>query len=118
MSTSPNRRGAALVVALVLIAFIGIVASTTLPQILRDRQEARMELVRQQAQRLSDDALHKAEAKRQTDSGFSGETITLGPDQQPFLGTFQVTTNYRNDRFETKIEYRNEKGKTLYSTGK
>ena len=103
-------------VAIVLLAFIGIVASTTLSQILRDRKEARMELVRRQARQLLDDALRQSEAQRQSDSEFSGETLTLGPDQQPFHGTFQVTTQFQDDHFSATIEYRNERRKMLYFT--
>ena len=101
-------------VTLVLLTFIGIVASAALPQMLRDRQEARMGLVREQAERLLDDMLRKAEAQRKTDSDFSGETIILGPDRQPFPDTFHVTTKYQGDGFTAEVEYRNSKGKTLY----
>ena len=112
--TCQTRRGAALLVAIVLLAVLGLVAATTLPQLLRDRQESRMSLVREQAERLRDDALRKSEVQRESDSEFSGETLELGPDQQPFPGTFQVTTTFQNDRFVAEVEYRNNKGKTLY----
>ena len=113
--TIPNRRGAVLIVALVLLAVLGIVAGTALPQILRDRQENRKALVRIQSQQLLDDALRSAEAKRQFDSEFSGEELTLDSEHQPFSGTFQITTNYQDDRFNAKVEYRDEKGKILYT---
>jgi type II secretory pathway pseudopilin PulG len=109
------RRGAALIITLVLLTLIGVVASMTLPQILRDRQEARMELLRTQSRQLLDDALRNAEAKRQSDSEFSGETFTLGPDHQPFPGTFLITTKYQDDRFNAEVEYRHEKGTILYT---
>ena len=109
----PNRRGAALIIVLVLLAFIGVIASLTLPQILRDRQTVRMELVRQQVQYLLDDAFRRAEAQRQSDSEFSGGTFVLGSDHQPFDGTFQVATNYQDDRLNVEVEYRNGKGKVL-----
>ena len=110
---NPNRCGAALIIVLVLLAFIGVIASVTLPQILRNRQEARTELARQQAQWLLDDALRAAEAKRQADSEFSGDTMLFGPDHQPFPGTFQVMTQYQDDRFGAQVEYHDEKGRTL-----
>ena len=112
--TQPPRRGAALIIALVLLVVIVAVASVTLPQILRDRQELRLELVRGQAQWLLDDALRHADAKRRIDSEFSGETMTLGPDHQPFDGIFLVTTQYKDERFHAEVEYRDRKGKTLY----
>ena len=102
---SSNRRGAALMVALVLIAFIGVVASTTLARILRDRQEVRMDLVRQQARRLLDDAIRSAETQRTSDSEFSGETLVLGADRQPVVGTFQVITKYQGGRFNAEVKY-------------
>jgi len=110
----PPRRGAALIIALVLLVVIGAVTSVTLPQILRDRQAARMELVRGQAQWLLDDALRLAEAKRLFDSEFSGETMTLGPGNQPFDGVFLVTTKYKDGRFHAEVEYSGGKGKTHY----
>jgi len=115
----PPRRGAALLIALVLLAFIGAIASITLPQLLRDRQDIRMELVRQQTQWLLDDALRRAEAKRRSDSEFSGDTVSLGSGSlgsghQPFEGSFQVTTTYNNDRFHAEVEYSDSKGKTRH----
>jgi len=110
-----TRRGAALVVALVLLAFLGIIASVALPQILRDRQEGRMELVREQTERLLDDVLRKSEAQRKSDPEFSGEILTLGPDCQPFPGTFLVTTKYQDGAFAAEVEYRNNKEKLLYT---
>jgi len=99
------RRGAALIIAMVLLAVVGIVAATALTQILRNRQQTRTDLIRQQADLLIEDALRNAEGRRAADSEFSGETITLGPDQQPFHGTFRITTRYQDDRFVAEIEY-------------
>ena len=107
------RRGAALIVAIALLAVLGIIAGMTLPQIYRDRQEARQELLRIQSQQLLDDALRIAEAKREVDAEFSGETLTLTSDQQPFPGTFRVTTRYANDAFGGEVEYRDENGRVL-----
>jgi type II secretory pathway component PulK len=109
-----NRRGAALIVALVLLTVLGIVTGTVLPRILQDRQEARKDLVRTQSRQLLDDAIRSAESKRQSDSSFSGETLTLDSDSQPFGGTFQVTTRLEADTFVAEIEYRSEAGKVIY----
>ena len=111
----PHRRGAALVIALVLLAIIAVIASTALTQIIRNRQETQRNLVRQQADLLLHDALRNAKVQREADSEFSGETITLGPEQQPFGGTYRVTTQYQNDRFTADVEYRNEKGTLMYN---
>jgi type II secretory pathway pseudopilin PulG len=113
-----KRRGAALIIALVLLAFLGIVTGTVLTQIIRDRQEARTELIRIQSQQLLRDALRIAEAKRQSDPVFSGETWTLGPDCQPFPGTFQVATRLENNALVVEVEYRNAQEKLLYTTKK
>ena len=112
-----NRRGAALIIALVLIAVIGVITSTVLAQMLRDRREARLELIRQQAALLCHDALRRAKVQRESDTGFSGETITLGSDHQPFPGTFRITTQYQNvaDHFSVEVEYRNEKDKIMFT---
>jgi len=106
---SSNRCGAALIVALVLLALLGIVAGIVLPQILRARHEAQWDLVRAQSRLLFDDALRGAEARRSVDPEFSGETLTLGPDQQPFSGTFLVMTRLENDAFFVEVEYREGK---------
>jgi len=111
-----KRRGAALIVALVLIAFLGIVAGTLLPQILRDRQESRQDLLRVQSQQLLEDALHRAEEKRKSEPAFSGETLTLGPDRQPYPGTFQISIRLDDDSFVAHVEYHNAKGKMVYTT--
>lgn len=115
MSYNPqSRRGAALLVVIVLLACLAMVAGTVLPQILRERYETRMELVRVQSRQLHDDSLYAAEAKRIVDPGFSGGTLTLGPDIQPFPGTFQVTTEFVDDVFTADVEYRDKNGKTIY----
>jgi len=113
-----NRRGAALIIAMVLLACLAIVAGVVLPQMLRDRQETRLELVRVQSRQLLDDALRSAEAKRNSDPNFAGAILSLGPDQQPFDGTFLVTTKYQDDRFNAEVEYRNEKGEVIYAVNK
>ena len=111
-----NRSGAALIIALVLLAVIGVIASTVLAQMLRDRQETRLDLICRQADLLLDDALRIAERQREADSEFTGKTITIGSDQQPFPGTFRITTQYQSeiDRFAVEVEYSNEKGKLIH----
>ena len=112
MHTQPShthqRRGAALIIAVVLLAILGIVAGIVVPQIVRDRQNARLDLLRTQAQQLLDDALRNAEGKRESNPEFAGETLTLGPDVQPFPGTFRITTRLENDAFSAEVEYHDE----------
>jgi type II secretory pathway component PulJ len=108
-----HRRGAALMIALVLLACLTIVAGTMLPQILRSRHESRQELLREQSRQLLEDALRIAEAKRQGDPDFSGMVWTLGPDEQPFPGTFLVTTRLEGNTFAVEVEFRNDDGKTI-----
>ena len=115
---TPNRRGAALIIALVLMACLAIVAGVVLPQMFRDQQESRKELIRTQSRQLLDDALRNAEAKRSIDSEFSGEALTLGPDSQPFSGTFQVTTRFANDAFAGEVEYRDREGKIIFTVNR
>ena len=115
---TPNRRGAALIIVLVLMACLAIVAGVALPQMFRDQQESRMELIRTQSRQLLDDALRIAEAKRSVDSEFSGEVLTLGPDSQPFSGTFQVTTRLENDAFAGEVEYRDREGKIVFTVNR
>jgi len=115
---TPNRRGAALIIVLVLMACLAIVAGVALPQMFRDQQESRMELIRTQSRQLLDDALRNAEAKRNVDSEFSGEALTLGPDSQPFSGTFQVTTRLENDAFVGEVEYRDREGKIVFTVNR
>ena len=110
---SPKRCGAALMIVIVLLAFLGIISGMALPQILRDRQESQRDLVQVQSRQLSDDAIRSAEAKREADPEFSGETLTLGPDSQPYLGTFQVTSRLDDNAFVAEVEYRDENGRIV-----
>ena len=110
----PTRHGAALIIAIVLLACLAIVTGMVLPQILRDRQESRLDLVRIQARQLLDDAFRNAETAREADPEFLGAALTLGPDIQPFPGTFLVTTQFANDVLTAEVQYRNVKGELLY----
>ena len=112
--TTPNRLGAALIIVIVLLACLAIVAGAVLPQILRERHESRQDLIRVQSRQLLDDALRNAEMKRSADPEFAGEMRTLGKDQQPFPGVFQVTTKFVNDAFAGEVEYRNKEGKIIF----
>ena len=109
-----NRRGAALIIVIGLLACLAIVSGAVLPQILRDRYETRQELVRIQSRQLLGDALRYAEAKRIADPDFAGATLTLGPDSQPFPGTFQVTTKFVDEAFIAEVEYLDEHGKKVF----
>ena len=113
-----SRRGAALIVAIVLLAVLGVVAGIALPQIIRDRHEARMDLLRIQSRQLLHDAFRIAETKREADPEFSGETMTIAPGLHSFPGTFHVTTRYENDAFVGVVEYRDENGKLLHTFNK
>ena len=110
-----QRSGAALIIVLVLLACLTMVAGAVLPQMLRDRYVARQELVRIQSRQLLDDALGNAKAKRQANPEFAGTEFSLGPDQQPFSGTFYVTTKFENDVFTATVEYHNKDGKIVYA---
>ena len=114
----PNRRGAALLVAIVLLTLLAIVAGTMLPQMLRNQQENRLDLLRTQSRQLLDDTLRNAESKRQAEPEFSGETLVLGPDRQPFPGTFQITTRYEENTFAAEVEYRTENRKLLHTANR
>ena len=107
------RRGAALIIAIVLLSILGIVAGIMLPQILRARQESQLDLLRIQARQLLDDALRNAGVKRAEDPDFSGETLTFGPDCQPFFGTFQVIIWLEDDVFVAEVEFHDEQDRRL-----
>ena len=114
-TSSENRSGAALIIVLVLLACLAVVAGAVLPQMLRDRHVARQELIRVQTRQLFDDALRNAEAKRNTDPEFAGTEFSLGPDQQPFSGTFYVMTKFENGAFTAEVEYRDKDGQIIYA---
>jgi hypothetical protein len=74
---------------------------------LRDRREAHRDLIRQQAELLMNDARHSA-------AGNSAEdTVTLGPEQQPFNGTFRITTQRQDSDTAIEVEYSDEQGKVI-----
>ena len=114
LKSQPARRGAALIMTIVLLTCLAVVAGVVLPQILRDRREARMELLRIQSRQLLDDVFRNTEAKRHAEPEFAGSTLTLGPDRQPFPGTFEVTTRVENESLTAEVEYQNEQGTTIY----
>ena len=108
-------RGAALIIVLVLLSILGIVAGAALPQIIRNRQAIRMDLLRTQSHQLFADAIRCAEAKRESEPTFSGETFVVGSDIQPFPGSFHVATRLENDAFVAEVEYRNTSRTTIYN---
>ena len=72
-----NRRGAALIIALVLLLLVSAISASLIQGFYTDRRERDRSLIRTQAELLRQD--------------FAGETLTLPHVSDSFPGTFQLT---------------------------
>ena len=95
-----NRRGAALVIALVLLLLVSAISATLIRGFYTDRRERDQSLIRVQAELL-----------RQDFSACAMSALTVRTDS--FDGKFQLTTN-END---VTVEYYDETDKLIYTSG-
>ena len=86
-----QRRGAALIIAMVLILIIGVLAATTISGIYRDRFAFRQEMVKLQTERLIDDAVLQAAKKLAIQPDYAGETVLLSDLPLPLQGTLELS---------------------------
>jgi hypothetical protein len=109
-----RQRGAALLICLVLLVFLGTLSGTEFKTVLADRREARTELIRQQVRMLQQDGLRRAELRRQIEPEFSGETIELKGKSG---GVFRLKTVYNAEKktFGVEAVFQSETGKTVYA---
>jgi type II secretory pathway component PulK len=75
-----NRRGSALLIALVCLIVITIVSGTLLRQGIQARGQLRAEERRLQARWLAESGLERAAARLADDAGYTGETWTISAD--------------------------------------
>ncbi|GHT40216.1 hypothetical protein FACS189443_0240 [Planctomycetales bacterium] len=111
-----KQRGAALLICLVLIVFLGTLSGIVIKTVLDDRREARTELIQQQARILQRDGLRRAEVRQQTEPDFSGETIELNAATNS-PGLFRLTTVYNGETktFGIEVVFQNKAGKTVFA---
>jgi Tfp pilus assembly protein PilX len=110
-----RQRGAALIICLVLLVFLGTLSSVVIKTVLDDRREARTELFRQQVRILQQDGLRRAEIRRQTEPDFAGETIELKAADNP--GVFRLKSIYNEETktFGVETVFQDKAGKTVFA---
>jgi Tfp pilus assembly protein PilX len=108
-----NRRGAALVIALVLMLLVTAVSATLIRGFYTDRRERDQSQIRTQAELLRQDFSERTNILRAASSDFSGETQTLTNLSGFFDGTFQLTSSENG----VIVEYYDSANKLIY-TGK
>ena len=96
-SRSPNRRGAALVIALVLMLLVSAISATLIRGFYIDRRDRDQSLIRVQAELL-----------RQDFAACAMPSLTVRTDS--FDGKFQLTANENG----VAVEYYNETDELIY----
>lgn len=112
----PARRGAALIISLVLLALLGAFSTTILKGMLLDRRVSKTELLKIQAETLLDDSLDRARLRREIDPAFTGETIVLASPALQDGGVFHGTTRFDSEKnlFVVDGVFRDRSGKDVY----
>lgn len=110
-----QRRGAAIIICLVLIVFLATLSGIVIKTVLDDRREARTESIRQQVQFLLQDGLHRSEMLRKAQSGFSGETVEIPSEHPAIPGSYVLTSVYDEDRntFRVDVRFQDRAGNTI-----
>jgi hypothetical protein len=104
------RRGAAAMIALVLIAVLGVITAVMLKDFHRNQMSRRKVEVRSQAGQLLADFKERTLTRLQADPAASEERIEIPPFSPRFEGTFILTFGSEG----IQVQYINDLGKTLY----
>lgn len=110
-----RRRGAALMICLVLIVFFATLSGIVIKTVLDDRREARTESIRQQVRFLLQDGLHRAETLRDADPDFSGDAVEIPSEHPAIPGVYTLTSVYDGDRkaFRIDVKFQDRVGSTI-----
>ncbi len=110
-----QRRGAAVIICLVLIVFLATLSGVVIKTVLDDRREARTESIRRQVQLLLQDGLARAEMLRNASPAFSGDTIEIPSEPPAMAGLYVLTNVYDEDRkaFRIDVRFRDQAGNTI-----
>jgi len=114
-----NRRGAALVIALVLMLLVTAISATLIRGFYTDRRERDQSQIRTQAELLRSDFADRTNLLHAASPDFTGETLTV-TNPNIFNGMFQLTssiTKTPEDTVDTAIsvECYDAAGKLVYT---
>ena len=110
-----TRKGAALIIALVLIAVIGTISAILLKNLLEDRLQQRRVEIRAQSKLLLADGVKRTETKLQENADFPGEQIAITPFSSRWNGTYYLTSRKENDQMIVALECRDESDRIFYT---
>ena len=105
-----RKRGAAAMIALVLIAVLGAITAVMLKDFHHSLKQQQQAEIRTQAKQLLADFHKRTTARLQADPEAPEEQIVIPPFSPRFDGTFTLTSEAE----EVKVEYTDEQGKTVY----
>lgn len=89
-----NRRGAAVIIALVLLLLVGALSTSLIRGFYTDRRERDQSFIREQAELLQHDFVERTQIQRNASPDFAGETLALTGLSGSFDGTFQLTSTF------------------------
>ncbi len=105
------RRGAAAMIAIVLIAVLGAITAVLLNNFHHNYQQRLRQEIRAQAKMLLVDFKARTEARLQADPAAPDERIVIPPFSDRFDGTFSLTFGSN----EIQVDFLDVHGKTTYS---
>jgi Tfp pilus assembly protein PilX len=107
---SPNRRGAALIIALVLLLLVSAISATLIRGFYTDRRERDQSLIRTQAELLRQDYAEIITSRGQAPALTAESALTVRSEM--FDGTFQLTTGDDG----VVVEYFNAENQLIYQS--
>ena len=110
-----TRKGAALIIALVLIAVIGTISAILLKNLLEDRLQQRRVEIRAQSKILLADWVKRTETKLRENADFPGEQTAITPFTHRWSGTYYLTSRKENEQMIAALECRDEEGRIFYT---
>lgn len=102
-------------IALLLIAVLATFSAVLIKGLLRDQLQNRRNVVSEQVNRLVLDFRDRTESILQRDAEFTGETLEIPTEADPFRGTYRLTSKINKDDGKIHISavYQNEAGKVV-----
>ncbi|MDR1957748.1 MAG: hypothetical protein LBQ54_01655 [Planctomycetaceae bacterium] len=118
---TPERKGAALIIALVLLLFVSALSAAILRQVYNGRLEMQRQIVHVQTDQLVRDFVVRAEQRLAFDPSYTGGTVTFTNLTPRLPGTFQLVTHVESSagskpEITVTAEYRGEDDRTVYVT--
>lgn len=114
-AAATRRTGAALIVCIVLLTVLATLTGLLVKNVLDDRRETRLELIKSQVQILMQDGQHRAELQREAKPEFSGETLKIKSEKTNPAGTIRLTSLYNEETktFDVNADFIDRNDKVL-----